>query len=389
MKIVCTRENFKNAIFNSERVVSKQGTLPILNNILFETERGGLKLSATNLEIGVEVKVGAKIETEGKITIPAKLISNFINNLSAKSAEDNIFLETVEQGIKIKSGSTRAIIKGLPATEFPLMPKKQTEAVLKISAQKIKSTISQIINCVAFNETRQELTGINVILEEKVLFFAATDSFRLAEKKIELANVNINKTTYSELINKKNNIIIPANALIELARIIGGEDDFLVDITIEENQIFFDLNGTRLISRLINGKYPEYKHIIPQEFKTRAVVEKEAIQGAVKMASFFSPGKTSEIKLKIDPQKKKAIIETISVELGENTTENDVEVTGSFQEIILNSRYFLDGINTISSSKVAILINNNTAPVALKEIDEKTGEVLEGFVYVVMPIKNQ
>lgn len=389
MKIICTRENFKNAIFNSERVVSKQGTLPILNNILFETEMGGLKLSATNLELGVEVRVGAKIEKEGKITIPAKLISNFINNLSVKNGEDNIFLETIEQGVKIKSGSTRAVIKGLSAAEFPLMPKKQTEVVLKISAQKIKSAIAQIINCVAYNETRQELTGINVILEEQALFFAATDSFRLAEKKIELAQANISKTTYSELIKKKSNIIIPANALTELVRIIGGEDDFLVDITIEENQIFFDVNGTRLISRLINGKYPEYKHIIPQEFKTRVVMEKEALQRAVKMASFFSPSKSSEIKLKTDPQKKKAIIETVSVELGENTTESDVDATGPAQEIILNSRYFLDGISVIASSKIAILINNNTAPIALKEINEKTGEVLAGFIYVVMPIKNQ
>jgi len=388
MKAICTRENFKAAIFNSERVVSKQATLPILNNILFETEKGGLRLSATNLEMGVEVRLGAKVEKEGKITIPAKLISNFINNLPMKGLEDNIFLESTEQGIKITSGPTRAMIKGLSANDFPLIPKKNTKPALKISAKKLKETIAQLINCVAFNETRQELTGINVILNEKELFFAATDSFRLAEKKIELGEVNINKDTYPSLINKKKSIIIPANTAIELARIISGEEASLIDITIEDNQIFFDVAGTSLISRLINGKYPEYKHIMPHEFKTRAVIEKEVLQGAVKMASFFSPGKSSEIKLKIDAQKKKAITETISVELGENATESDLEVTGPSQEIIFNSRYFLDGINTISSPKVAILINSNTAPVTLKEVDEKTGKVLEDFTYIVMPIKN-
>ncbi|OGI15606.1 MAG: DNA polymerase III subunit beta [Candidatus Moranbacteria bacterium RBG_19FT_COMBO_42_6] len=388
MKLICTRENFKTAIFNSERVVSKQSTLPILNNILFETEKGGLRLSATNLEMGVEVRVGAKVEKEGKITIPAKLISNFINNLPVKGAEDNIFLELVEQGMKIKTGSTRAIIKGLPANDFPLIPKKNTEFALKISAKKIKETIAQLVSCVAPNETRQELTGINVILNEEEVYFAATDSFRLAEKRVELEDNNKNKEMYTSLIRKKNNIIIPANTIIELSRIVSGEETDFVEITIEENQVFFDVNNTNLISRLINRKYPEYKHILPREFKTRAVMEKETLQGAVKIASFFSPGKSSEIKLKIDAQKKKATTETISVELGENATESDLEVTGPSQEIIFNSRYFLDGINTISSSKVAILINSNTSPVALKEIDEKTGKVLDDFTYIVMPIKN-
>jgi DNA polymerase III subunit beta len=387
MKIVCTRENFKTALFNSERAVSKQGSLPILNNILFETEKGGLKLSATNLEIGIEVKVGAKIEKEGRVTVPAKLISNFINNLPLNNAENNVFLESNEQGIKIKSGSTRAIIKGLPADEFPLIPKRKTNFLLKISAKKIKEAVSQLISCVAFNETRQELTGINIILNEKELYFAATDSFRLAEKKIELSDVNFDAEAYSSLINKKRSIIIPANTLVELVRIISNEEAF-VDIAIEENQVFFDLNGTSLISRLINGKYPEYQHIIPKEFKTRAVLDRDVLQGAVKMASFFSPSKTSEIKLKIDAQKKKAVVETISAELGENSTENNLEATGPSQEIIFNSRYFLDGINAISTPKIAILVNSNTAPVALKEVDEKTGEVLEKFTYIIMPIKN-
>lgn len=387
MKIICTRENFKAAIFNSERAVSKQNTLPILNNILFETEKGGLRVSATNLEIGIEVKVGAKIEQEGKITLPARLLSNFINNLPLKSPEDNIFLEATEQGVKIKSGSTRAIIKGLPTNEFPLIPKRKTDFLLKISAKKIKETISQLISCVALNETRQELTGINIILSDKELCFAATDSFRLAEKRLEIEDANINKEAYASLINKKSSIIVPANTLLELARIASNEEDF-VEIAIEENQIFFDIAGTSLISRLINGKYPEYQHIMPKEFKTRAVVDKEALQGAVKMASLFSPSKASEIKLKIDAPKEKATIETISVELGENSTESDLEATGPSQEIIFNSRYFLDGIGAISSTKIAIFINSNASPVALKELDEKTGEVLEGFTYIVMPIKN-
>lgn len=388
MKIICTRENFKNAIFNSERVVSKQTTLPILNNILLETETGGLKLSATNLEIGVEVKIGAKIENEGKISIPARLLSNFINALPVKSAEENVFLETSDQGLKIKSGTTKAMIKGLPATEFPLIPRKTAEFLLKLSSTALKNTILQVINCAAINETRQELTGINLFLTEEDLFFAATDSFRLAEKRFKLSNKSRISENYRKFIEKKNNIIIPANTLIELSRIISNKEESDVNIAIEESQIFFEVNGTNIISRLINGKYPEYKNIIPKEFKTRGVIEKETFQGAVKMASFFSAGKANELTLKIDPQKKNNTIEARSTEVGENTSELELEVTGQPQEVVFNARYLLDGLNTISTSKVAVLINSSTAPVALKEINEQTGEVLEDYVYIVMPIKN-
>lgn len=388
MKLTCTRENLKLAVFNSERVVSKQGTLPILNNILFEAEKGALKLLATNLEIGVETKIGAKIEKEGSITVPAKILSNFINNLSNKTAADTVVIEAVEQGIKIKSGSSSALIKGLPANDFPIIPKRKTGILLRIVGKKIKEIISQILTCVALNETRQELTGINIILGEKELYFAATDSFRLAEKKLELKNENIDKDEYLRLINKKNNIIVPANTLMELARIVSSDEEGTVGIAIEDGQIFFESGETRLISRLINGKYPEYKHIIPRDFKTRVVMEKEIIQSAVKISSFFSAGKTSEITIKIDAEKNKATVETIGSELGENITEAAAETTGPSQEVVFNSRYLLDGINSIASSKIAIFINNATSPVALKEVNEKNGEILEEFLYIVMPVKN-
>jgi len=384
MKLTCTQENFKKAIFNSERMVSKQNTLPILNNILFETEMGGLKLSATNLEIGVSVQVGAKIEQEGKITIPAKLISNFVNNLPQG---ENIILEVVDQNLKIKSGSAKAIIKGLSAEEFPLIPKKQTNFILTVPSLKLKNIITKVVTCVAFNETRQELTGINLILKEKEILFASTDSFRLVESKLELDEKNINNE-YKEFLEKKDTMIIPANTFIELARIINNDINGEIKIAFEEGQVFFEIDGTSIVSRLINGKYPEYKHIMPAEFKTRIVGEKNLFQGAIKMSSIFSNGKTSEVVFKIDSDEKKFLIEARSVEVGENSSELNIDIEGPSQEIVFNSKYLLDGINTIATTKVAILMNNATSPVAIKEIDEKTGEILAGYTYIVMPIKN-
>jgi len=385
MKIICTQDNFKKAIQNTERVVSKQNTLPILNNILFKAEKGILKLSATNLEIGLVVKLGAKIEQEGEITIPAKLIGNFINNLTAG---ENIELELKEQGLKIKSGKVKAFIKGLPAGDFPLIPQKKSEFQLKIPGVILKNTISKIISSVAFNESRQELTGINVTFGEKELFFASTDSFRLAEERISMDKENMEIGNYNNLKEKKGNIIVPGSTMVELARIIDSDFGEEVKIAIEEGQIFFETGGMVLVSRLINGKYPEYRHIMPKEYKTRIVGGKSLLQSAVKMASVFSSTKTGEIILKISSEDKKASIEARSVEVGENSTELDLDIVGPSQEAIFNSRYFLDGLNAAETTRVAIMLNSGSSPVAIKEINEKTGEVLEDFTYIVMPIKN-
>ena len=384
MKLTCTQENFKKAIFNSERMVSKQSTLPILNNILFETDMGGLKLSATNLEIGVSVQIGAKVENEGKITIPAKLISNFVNNLPHG---ENVSMEVVDQNLKIQSGTAKAMIKGLSAEDFPLLPKKNTEFILNIPSLKLKNIISKVITCVAINETRQELTGINLIFTEKEILFASTDSFRLVEDKLELEIENIG-TGYTDFISNKSTLIIPATTFIELSRIISSDTEQDVQIAIEEGQIFIEIDGTHIVSRLINGRYPEYKHIMPTEFKTRIVGEKSLIQGAIKMSSIFANGKTNEVVLKIDADAEKTLIEARSVETGENSSEIVVDITGPSQEIIFNSKYLLDGVNTITTSKIAILMNGESSPVAIKEIDEKTGEVLENYTYIVMPIKS-
>ncbi|HCU70748.1 MAG TPA: DNA polymerase III subunit beta [Candidatus Moranbacteria bacterium] len=383
MKLTCTQEKFKKAILNSERVVSKQNTLPILNNILFETENGVLKISATNLEIGISKQIGAKIEKEGKITIPAKLISNFINNLPSG---ENINIEVDNQNLKIKSGTSKAIIKGLMADDFPLLPRKNSDYILTLSSIKLKNIINKVISCVAFNETRQELTGINLIFKENELYFASTDSFRLVENKFLLEEGNI-KDGYLDFISKKDSIIIPANTLSEIARIINSEIDEEINIAIEDGQIFFEINGVNIVSRLINGKYPEYKHIMPKEFQTRVVGEKSTIQGAIKMSSVFSKTKNSEIVFKIDSEAEKFFIEARSVECGENSTELMVDIVGPSQEVVFNSKYLLDGINIIGTGKVAILLNNESSPVAIKEINEKTGEVLDEYIYIVMPIK--
>ena len=230
MKLTCTQENFKKAIFCTERVVGKQITLPILENILFETEKGMLKISATNLEIGVFLKIGAKIEKEGKITIPAKLISNFVNNLPTS---ETIILETKDQTLKIASGKYKATIKGLDAKDFPIIPEMSDKFLFSLNADRLKDILPKLLSSTSLDNTRAELGGINTILLKKEVNLAATDSFRLTEAIVPLVGV---EDSYSIFVAKSNALIIPAGTISEVLRIISADTN-LVKIAIEENQI--------------------------------------------------------------------------------------------------------------------------------------------------------
>lgn len=386
MKILCTQENFKKAIINSERIVSKQNTLPILNNILLEAEGGYLKISATNLEIGIEIKIGAKIEKKGKITIPARLLSSFSTNLIEG---ENINIEVIDQNLKIKNGHTNAIIKGFSAEDFPLIPQKNTEFILNIGIDKLKDIFSKILISIAHNESRQELTGMNIVFKENELFFAATDGFRLSEYILKIGENEVNREKYNEFMEKIKNIIVPINTLIELNRIISNNiDNAAVRVFIEEGQIFFELGGIKIVSRLINGKYPEYKHIMPETYKTTIIGDKKILQNALKMAGVFVNNKSSEVVLKINAEDKKVLIDTKSVEVGENSTEIKFEVQGESQEIVFNLKYLIEGINVVSTDRIALLANSDASPVAIREVFAQKDDVLADFTYIIMPIKN-
>lgn len=382
MKVTCTQENFKSAIYNTERVVGKQSTLPILENILIETEKGMLKISATNLEIGVFLKIGAKTEKEGKITVPAKLISSFVNNLPPG---ENIHIETEGQLLRIKSGNYKANIKGLGAQDFPIIPEFGGSFLFSFSGAELKDVLPKILACVSLDSARPELGGVNAVFNEKGVSLASTDSFRLLEIKVGLKK----EENYAAFMSKTNSIIIPSSTLTEVLRSINQEDKE-VYVAIEENQIFFQIDNVRIVSRLINGKYPEYKQIIPKDFSTRSFVEKEDISRAVKMASFFTNGKLGEISFKLDAKEKSLEVLAESEEKGENRVKLEIEIEGIDQEIVFNPRYVADGINAIGTPRVAFLANSGTSPVVLRSVSEKDGknEIEERLTYVVMPIKN-
>lgn len=382
MKIICTKNNFKKAIRIAETVVGKQITLPILENVLLETEKGMLKILATNLEIGISFKIGAKIKEEGKITIPAKLLGNFVANLP--SGDGEIIFEVDNQVLKVKSDGYEAKIKALGAEDFPIIPELKSNFLFSLDPVILKNAIPKILPCISIDNSRLELGGVNLRFEKDKISLAATDSFRLAEVTIPIKSLN--KDDYEAFVLKNESIIIPANTLAEVLRIIEGEDFEDLKIFMEESQIFFQIGPAKLVSRLINGKYPDYKQIIPKDFKTKTIVFKEEILRAVKIASLFAGNRTGEVSLNINYKSKEIIAMAQSEEKGENKSVISAITKGEDQELIFNSRYILDGINSVSSEKLAILANSGFSSVAIKMISEGD-EIMDNFTYIVMPIK--
>lgn len=382
MKLICTQENLRRAIAVAERAVGRQGTLPILGNLLLETEHGRLKVSATNLEIGVVARVGAKVETEGKITVSAKLLGNFVANLPAG---ETVALEAEGTTLLVMAGRYRVRIKGLDAQEFPIIPQSKDGATLDLPAQDLKAALGRLLPCVALNEARVELTGVNMLFSDAQVCLAATDSFRLAEEEVAL-DPAADRSGVGAFVEQGPRVV-PSATLAELVRAITPESR-RVRVISEESQLFFEVDGVEIISRLVSGRFPDYRQIIPTEFGSRVFVDRESLLRAVRIASVFMSQGLQEIVFHVRPGERQLLVESRSQEVGENQTAIEADIEGAEDiDLIFNPRYIVDGLNAVMTPTVALLANGDSSPVVLRMTDD--GHALRpGFVYVVMPVRN-
>jgi len=373
MELICLQENLKQALGITERIIGRNLTLPILNNILLNIENNKLKVSSTNLEIGINTWVSGKINKKGGITVPARLITDFINNLPNKKIE----LRIKGNQLVLKSEKFRAVLNGLPVDNYPIIPKIKDKPIAKVEGMLLKNDLSQVVEMASILESRPEITGIFIKFSKDLIKLAATDSFRLAERNIE---INLGKEV------EEQSIIVPQRTIQELIRILGEKDldtpdqKQEVEIILSGNQILFDLGYTQLISRLIEGQYPNYQQIIPDKTQTQVVIDRKELISSIKIASLFS-GKVNDIKVLINPNK--SIIETSSksADVGENKSQIKAEIEGNQVEVLFNYRYLLDGLNNIFSDKVIIGLNDNSKPIVIRPVGDMN------YTYVVMPIK--
>ncbi|MFA6306526.1 MAG: DNA polymerase III subunit beta [Patescibacteria group bacterium] len=374
LKIFSLQENLKQGLALVGHVSGKNVNLPILNNVLIKAEEGKIKLIATNLEIGVVSTVRGKIEREGSFTVSSKIISDCINLLPNKK----IGLEQKENDLLVDCENYQAKAKGQSAEEFPLIPEVDRKNYFSAEAEEIKKAISQVIFATALSETRLELSGVLFDFSGGSLTLAATDSYRLAEKKIKIKSNN----------EEEKKIIVPAKTLQELLRVLSinlddevEEKNSEIKFYISENQILFTYGSTELVSRLIEGQYPDYQQIIPNNSKTKISIDRQELIRAVKMASLFSKTGINDVNLDFPLGKNQVVISSVSGQTGENITNLEAKVSGDDNSIVVNYRYLLEGLSNIEKETVKIeVIDSNTPCIIRPEQDES-------YLYIIMPIK--
>jgi DNA polymerase III subunit beta len=373
MRLICLQENLKKGLNIVGHVTSKNINLPILNNILIRTKEGNIELISTNLEIGVVHQLRGKTEAEGQFTVDSKLITEYVNLLNG---HEKVNLEEKDGELKLECGSYKTKIKGESAKEFPLIPVIPKEAFISCQINDLKRALTSVVFAVSNSENRVELTGVLFSFSKNKLSLVATDSYRLAECEI---------TAASQEIVSDIKVIVPSKTAQEFLRILNSvdmsalESEAEVKIYIAENQILFTVDSVDLISRLINGHYPDYKQIIPTHSQTEVLVERSELLRAVKASALFSKTGINDVTLKFS--KNKIIVSAFSGASGESQAEIEATITGGENEITINYRYLVDGLNNINGDLVRIGILNSNTPCVLK------AEKDDGYLYIIMPIR--
>lgn len=368
MKFVCTQENLNKGLGIASHIASRNVTLPILNNVLIKTEEGVIKLITTNLEIGISAVIRGKVEIPGEITIQAKLLADYINLLP----RENVELNLEGDNLNIKCGSFKTFIKGLGSSDFPLIPEIERTEEIFLSAADFKKGLAQVMFSVAMDESRPEISGVFFHFNQTSLTLAGTDSYRLAEKKLAL------KTGPAE----EKNIIVPLKTVQEVYRILSESAENEVSLFVSDNQILFKLNGeVELISRLIEGQYPDYQQILPASNKTKVKVNTNEFIKIIRSASLFCKPGINDVKVTVNCAHKNVVVASLNSSVGENVVTLPAEGTGEDNEAVFNFRYLLDGLNNLEAGEVNLELISPSSPGVFKPVGD------DSYLYVIMPIR--
>ena len=374
MKLIILQEKLKQGIEIVEKVSIKSLSLPILNNILLKTEKNFLNLCATDLELAIKWWSLAKIEKEGLITIPAKVLSSFINFLPNKQ----ITLESKNLILDIKCENYQTKLKGLNSDDFPIIPQITEGESILVNNRSFCQALSQVVDIAVPSTVKPEISGIYFVFQKDLIKIVATDSFRLGEKKFHFKSpVNLSKE-YS--------LILPQKTAKEIISIFGEKEGEL-RIYFSSNQVLFEFPmpetahpQIQLISRLIEGEYPNYEAIVPKKYETQAIFQKNEFLNQIKSASLFS-GKVNEIKLKISPKTGKIELFSQNQDIGEYRSSLSAKIEGKELEVSFNYRFLVDGLLNIKNAEVAFELTSSDGPAALKPAGDQS------YIYVAMPIK--
>ena len=372
MKLSVMQENLARGLQIVSRAVSSRSTLPVLANVLFRTEDAGLKLTATNLEIGITCWVPGKIDTDGAITVPARLITDLVNSLPSG---DKVDLEL--QGatmLRIRSSLGETHIKGIDAEDFPAIPTAGDRPTTRIAQGVLRRALDETAFAAATDEARPILTGVLARFEGATVTLAAADNYRIAVKTVPLLDP-VEDTS----------IVVPARSLTELSRVLADNDE-PVDIVLApaRNQILFHLEGIDLVSRLIDGQFPNYQTVLPKSYSTRAVMDRDDLLKAVKLAALIAGTSANIVKIQVggaDGDAGTGLMVTANAEVGDNEGRVEAAVEGDGTTIAFNARYLTDVLQNVDAEQFALELNGPLSPGVFRPIGD------DQYVHVVMPVR--
>jgi DNA polymerase III subunit beta len=374
MKIQLLKENLKYALSVVERATAKTPTLPVLGAIALSAQKNTLELSATDLEIGIRYKLLSKIQKEGSCAVPSRLFSQLVGVLPEKE----IHLSVAGGELSIDSQEHHTTLKTFPIEDFPIIPSLQgSEEAVEIETREFCAGLNQVVGVVGQSQARPEISGVFISVQKERIKLVATDSFRLAEKTIGLAKSQGAETSF----------ILPQKTAKELAAILGDLSG-KTKLYLSPSQALFEYavkqeaqqRSFQIVSRLIEGEYPQYQDVIPKDFIAKAVVSRQEIASRIRGAAVFS-GKLQDVKVKVDPKKKGLEISSQSAQVGTHSSFLAGEVSGKALEISFNWRFLLEGLLNMKAEEVEIAFAGEDAPALLRPINK------EQYLYVVMPVK--
>jgi DNA polymerase III subunit beta len=369
MKLIVLSSKLKEGLTTIERAVRDGGSLPVLKNVFLRTEKNKIQISATDLELGITRFVFGKIIEEGVVSVPFQTIYKIITN----SDSERINLESEKNNLLVQTDNYKAAIQGVNPEEFPIIPKiKNEKNHLEINTSILKGALIKIIPAAQASEIRPEIAGVLFDHQLTVTKLVATDTFRLTEKTLSSKQFKGN-------FNQGFKIIIPIKTIQEIIRIFP--DDETVRIFADDNQVLFQAENIELISRIIDGNYPDYEAIIPKNIDSEAQIGRVQFINALKLVSSFS-GKISEVKIRLLENKKTLEVYSANQDLGENRYLIPIKLKGKpFKEVSFNWRYLLDGLKTLEAENIIFGINGDAKPSILKSSEDQS------HFYIVMPIK--
>jgi DNA polymerase-3 subunit beta len=364
MKIECVKNRLQQSLSKVEKITNKHPTLPVLRCVLIKAKDSVVTLMSTNLELGVEINIQAKVHSEGVVAVPANILLGLISQISEN---DNIILEVSSNNLIVSSSSGKAVINSFNHEDFPTLPVVPKEKTFNIHSRDLVKGFKSVWYAASIASMKPELASVYVYGDDNEVCFVATDSFRLAEKKI-----------FTKKLKDIGSILIPYKSVIEIVRILDDVSEEIV-VNLTKNQISFSFGTTYVTSRVVEGIFPDYKQIIPKDATTEVVVLKQDVVQALKLATIFSDA-FHQVSIKVDPNKKLFEISTRNTEVGEHTHNISAAISGESVAINFNYKYIVDCFQSIEADSISLQFNGLNRPMVVRAVADGS------FTYLVMPM---